>query len=86
MPQDGRPVRLIISAPAKAVNVVVSADGMKVLSGRLEPGEKKEISADREIKVSSDNGKETYVEVGSEAPRALSSEEQPVQDALFSPE
>lgn len=86
VPQDGRPVRLIISAPAKAVNVVVSADGMKVLSGRLEPGEKKEISADREIKVSSDNGKETYVEVGSEAPRALSSEEQPVQDALFSPE
>lgn len=86
VPQDGRPVRLIISAPAKAVNVVVSADGVKVLSGRLEPGEKKEISADREIKVSSDNGKETYVEVGSEAPRALSSEEQPVQDALFSPE
>lgn len=86
LPQDGRPVHLVISAPAKAVNVVVSADGVKVLSGRLEPGEKKEISADREIKVSSDNGKETYVEVGSEAPRALSSEEQPVQEAIFTVE
>lgn len=86
LPEDGSPIRLVISAPAKAVNVVVSADGVKVLSGRLEPGEKKEISADREIKVSSDNGKETYVEVGSEAPRALSSEEQPVQEAIFTVE
>ena len=86
VPQDEHPIRLIISAPAKAVNVVVSADGVKVLSGRLEPGEKKEISADREIRVSSDNGKETYVEVGSEAPRALSSEEQSVQEAVFIPE
>ena len=86
VPQDEHPIRLIISAPAKAVNVVVSADGVKVLSGRLEPGEKKEISADREIRVSSDNGKETYVEVGKEAPRALSSEEQSVQEAVFIPE
>lgn len=84
-PSDERAMQLVISASEKSVNVLVMADGIKVLSGKLESGERKVISAEREIRVSSDNGQATYVEVGSESPRALSAEEQPVQDVIFAP-
>ena len=76
---------IVISAPEKAVSVTVSVDGVKVWNGQLMIGERKEFVADREILVSSDNGKATYVEVDSESPRALSSEEQEIKDVLFAP-
>ena len=86
MPEEYRGVRITISAPEKAVFVTVLADDIKIWNGQMAIGERKEFSADRNILVSSDNGKATYVEVGSEAPRALSSEEQAVKDILFAPE
>jgi hypothetical protein len=84
--KDEHRIQLVVSAPEKVVNVVVVADDVKVLSGKLELGEKKVILADREIRISSDNGKATYVEVGSESPRALSAEEQPVKEVVFTPQ
>lgn len=86
VPKDEHRIQLVVSAPEKVVNVVVVADDVKVLSGKLELGEKKVILADREIRISSDNGKATYVEVGSESPRALSAEEQPVKEVVFTPQ
>lgn len=86
MSEENHGVRVTISAPEKAVFVTVFADDVKVWNGQMAIGERKEFSADRNILVSSDNGKATYVEVGSEAPRALSSEEQAVKDILFAPE
>ena len=86
MPEENHGVRVTISAPEKAVFVTVLADDVKVWNGQMAIGERKEFSADRSILVSSDNGKATYVEVGSESPRALSSEEQAVKDVLFAPE
>ena len=86
MSEENHGVRVTISAPEKAVFVTVFADDVKVWNGQMAIGERKEFSADRNILVSSDNGKATYVEVGSEAPRALSSEEQSVKDILFAPE
>lgn len=85
-PEESRGVRVTISAPEKSVYVTVLADDIKVWNGQLAVGERKEFVADRNILVSSDNGKATYVEVGSEAPRALSSEELAVKDILFAPE
>jgi hypothetical protein len=86
MSEENHGVRVTISAPEKAVFVTVFADDVKVWNGQMAIGERKEFSADRNILVSSDNGKATYVEVGSESPRALSSEEQAVKDVLFAPE
>lgn len=86
VPEENDRIRVIVSAPEKVVAVTVLADGVRVWNGQLMIGERKEFMADREISVSSDNGKATYVEVGSESPRALSSEEQPIQDVLFAPE
>ena len=82
--EDG--VRLSISAPTQEVTLTVTADGIVVWSGLLEIGQKKDIVAEREIVISSDNGQATYVEVGSEPIRSLSSEPQPVKDILFTPE
>lgn len=83
--EENHRVRVVISTPEKAVSVTVSVDGVKVWNGQLMIGERKEFVADREILVSSDNGKATYVEVDSESPRALSSEEQEIKDVLFAP-
>jgi transcriptional regulator with XRE-family HTH domain len=86
MPEQNERVRLTISAPEKAVSLTVFVDGMPVWNGQLLVGEEKEFGAEREIMVSSDNGKATLVEVGSEPARPLSSEEGPVENVLFAPE
>lgn len=85
VPQNTHAVQVSVSAPEQSVNVTVIADEVKVLSGKLEIGEHKDIVADREIRISSDNGKATYITVGSGSPQPLSSEEKPVRDILFTP-
>lgn len=82
-PEAQHRVSLVVSAPEQTIQITVLADGIKVWSGALVSGEKKSITAEREISLSSDNGRATYVEVGSEPARALSAEEQPVKDVLF---
>ncbi len=84
--EENHPVRVTVSAPEKAVSVTVLADDVRVWNGQMAIGERKEFVADRNILISSDNGKVTYVEVGSESPRALASEERAVKDVLFAPE
>lgn len=85
VPEENQQVHVVISAPEKSVYVTVLADGIKVWNGQVMIGERKEFAADREILISSDNGRATYVESGSESPRALSSEERAVKDVLFAP-
>ncbi len=79
------PVHLSVSAPEQAVQLSVTADGAEIWSGTLRGGEQKVFEAQKEIRLSSDNGKATYVQVGSDAPRALSPEARPLKDILFAP-
>lgn len=77
---------LTVSGKDKGATVNIEADGEIVFTGKLGTGDKQEVKAQKEVKISTDNGENTLVSFQGGVALPLSEGAQSLQGVLYTPQ